>query len=69
MTSIITRLNNTLTKINAYYEDLNSLVEINVLTEHEKYTMFNDKVETFSVLTYPNYSVYLDRIEFYYKRE
>jgi hypothetical protein len=69
MTSITTRLNNTLTKINTYYGDLNSLVEINVLTEYEKYTMFNDKVETFSVLAYPNYSVYLDRIEFYYKRE
>ena len=69
VTSLITRLNKSLIKFNSYYEDLKSLVEINVLTEHEKYTMFNDKVETFSVLTYPNYSVYLNKIESNYKRE
>jgi hypothetical protein len=58
-----------LTLINTYYEDLTNLVKINVLTENEKYMMFNDKVESFRVLTYPDYSVYLYKIAENYKRE
>ena len=69
ITSLVTRLNKSLIKFNSYYDDLKSLVEINVLTENEKYTMFKNKAETFSVLTYPNYSVYLNKIESNYKRE
>jgi hypothetical protein len=69
ITSLITKVNDYLSLINTYYEDLTDLVEINVLTENEKYLMFNDKVESFSVLTYPNYSVYLNKVESNYKRE
>lgn len=69
ITSLITRLNKTLISVNTYYEDLKSLVEINILSENEKSSMFNDKVETFSVLTYPDYGVYLNKIEYNYKRE
>jgi hypothetical protein len=55
--------------INTYYEDLTYLVKINVLSENEKSLMFNDKVVSFSVLTYPDYNVYLDKITSNYKRE
>jgi len=69
ITSLITRLNNTLDKVNLYYEDLKSLVEINILTENEKDLMFNDKVDTFNCLTYPDYSAYLNKIESNYIKE
>jgi hypothetical protein len=40
-----------------------------VLTENEKNFMFNEKIQSYNVLTYPNYKVYLDKAEIYYKRE
>jgi hypothetical protein len=69
ITSIITKLNDSLTLINRYYDDLTNLVEMNILTENEKYLMFNDKVKSFTVLTYPNYNVYLKKVTYNYKRE
>ncbi len=69
ITFITTKINKALTLINTYYEDLTNLVQINVLTENEKYMMFNDKVESFRVLTYPNYSVYLYKVAENYKKE
>ncbi len=69
ITFITTKINKALTLINTYYEDLTNLVQINVLTENEKYIMFNDKVESYKVLTYPNYNVYLYKLGENYKRE
>lgn len=67
--SLATRLNKTLIKVNIYNGDIKSLVEIDVLTCDEQYTMSNTKVSTLSVLSYPDYSVYLYKIEENYKRE
>lgn len=64
LTSLSTRLNETLIGVNTYYEDLNSLVEVDVLTCDEKYTMFSNKARTIRVLSYPDARVY-----FYYAAE
>lgn len=67
ITSIITELNDILSNINTYYEDLTHLVEINVLTENEKYLIFNAKVNRFK-LNYPSYYNYLFHVEHKYTK-
>jgi DNA integrity scanning protein DisA with diadenylate cyclase activity len=67
--SIITKVNKYLTLVNKYYKHLNKLVKKNVLTEKEKYVLFNDKVKSFRPVTYPNFSDYKNNTRTYYKRE
>lgn len=67
ITSIITELNDILSNINTYYEDLTHLVEINVLTENEKHLIFNAKVNRFK-LNYPSYYNYLFHVEHKYTK-
>ncbi len=69
ITSIINKFNTLLTLINTYYKNLRNLVEMKVLTENEKNFMFNEKIKSYNVLTYPDYKVYLNKAEIYYKRE
>lgn len=67
--SIITKVNKYLTLVNKYYKHLNKLVKKNVLTEKEKYVLFNDKVKSFRPVTYPNFRDYKNNTRTYYKRE
>jgi DNA integrity scanning protein DisA with diadenylate cyclase activity len=67
--SIITKVNKYLTLVNKYYKHLNKLVKKNVLTEKEKYVLFNDKVKSFRAVTYPNFRDYKNNTRTYYKRE
>jgi DNA integrity scanning protein DisA with diadenylate cyclase activity len=67
--SLITKVNKYLILVNKYYKHLNKLVKKNVLTEKEKYVLFNDKVKSFRPVTYPNFSDYKKNTRTYYKRE
>jgi DNA integrity scanning protein DisA with diadenylate cyclase activity len=67
--SIIIKVNKYLTLVNKYYKHLNKLVKKNVLTEKEKYVLFNDKVKSFRPVAYPTFMDYKNNIRTYYKRE
>ena len=70
--SYITKLINKLTLylgvINKYYETLTKLVETKVLTENERFSIFNNKVKYIHSIKYPNFNLFVIKIIHAYKK-
>lgn len=66
ITDLINKLSLYLSIIVEYYTILTKLVETKVLTEKEKFILFNEKVINVYTFKYPDFNLYLNKIKYAY---